>query len=261
MIKRSLLILVALLAFSAEARAQCAGQPNANTLCAGPSSGGAGLPGFRTAVSADIPQINLATTGNGGVGGNLPVARLNGGTNASATSMWAGDGSWKTYSQSAITDTTNAANISSGLLANARLNTGTSGATLPLNNAGFTQSGLANFTGGFQVAGNAMTFPAAAATLTQTIANGQLALSTSAIASGACTAAQTTAATGVATTDVIMTSFASDPTAVTGYVPTTTGMLTIIPYPTAGNVNFKVCNNTGASITPGAISLNWRVAR
>jgi hypothetical protein len=26
-------------------------------------------------------------------------------------------------------------------------------------------------------------------------------------------------------------------------------------------VNFKVCNNTGTSITPGAITLNWRVVR
>jgi hypothetical protein len=38
-------------------------------------------------------------------------------------------------------------------------------------------------------------------------------------------------------------------------------MLTIISYPTANNVNFKVCNNTSASVTPGAITLNWRVVR
>jgi hypothetical protein len=36
-------------------------------------------------------------------------------------------------------------------------------------------------------------------------------------------------------------------------------MLTIISYATANTVNFKVCNNTTGSITPGAISLNWRV--
>jgi hypothetical protein len=38
-------------------------------------------------------------------------------------------------------------------------------------------------------------------------------------------------------------------------------MLTIIAYPTANNVNFKVCNNTSGSVTPGAITLNWRVTR
>jgi hypothetical protein len=55
--------------------------------------------------------------------------------------------------------------------------------------------------------------------------------------------------------------FNGDPTGVTGYKPTTGGMLTIIAYPSSGNVNFKVCNNTAASITPGAITLNWYVHR
>ena len=93
------------------------------------------------------------------------------------------------------------------------------------------------------------------------IAAGTSALGTGAIGSGACASAVTTTATGTATTDAIIVSFNADPTAVTGYAPTTNGMLTIIPYPTSGNVNFKVCNNTGASITPGAITLNWRVVR
>jgi hypothetical protein len=93
------------------------------------------------------------------------------------------------------------------------------------------------------------------------IASGTAAMGTGAIASGFCATAVTVAATGVATTDVISASFNGDPTAVTGYVPLTTGMLAIIPYPSANNVNFKVCNNTSASITPGAITLNWRVAR
>jgi len=98
-------------------------------------------------------------------------------------------------------------------------------------------------------------------TLTYTVASGTAALGTSAIASAACATAVTVSATGVATTDVVSASFNGDPTAVTGYVPLTAGMLTIIPYPTANNVNFKVCNNTSASITPGAITLNWRVVR
>lgn len=93
------------------------------------------------------------------------------------------------------------------------------------------------------------------------VAKGTSAMGTSAIASATCATVVTTSATGVATTDTVNASFNGDPTAVTGYVPLTTGMLTIIAYPTANNVNFKVCNNTGASITPGAITLNWNVVR
>lgn len=96
---------------------------------------------------------------------------------------------------------------------------------------------------------------------TCTIASGTAALGTSAISSGTCASAVTVSASGVLTTDTVTASFNSDPTAVTGYIPATTGMLTIIGYPTANNVNWKVCNNTSASITPGAITLNWRVVR
>jgi hypothetical protein len=101
----------------------------------------------------------------------------------------------------------------------------------------------------------------AAGGITSTIASGTSAMGTGAISSATCATVVTTAATNVATTDVVSASFNSDPTAVTGYVPLTTGMLTIIAYPTSGNVNFKACNNTNASVTPGAITLNWRVVR
>jgi hypothetical protein len=94
-----------------------------------------------------------------------------------------------------------------------------------------------------------------------TLVNGTAALGVSAIASGACAAVVTVSATGVATTDDILADFNADPTSTTGYSPSANGMLTIIKYPAANNVNFKVCNNTGASITPGAITLNWRVMR
>lgn len=96
---------------------------------------------------------------------------------------------------------------------------------------------------------------------TITVASGAKALATGAIGSAACTSAQTDTATGAASTDVLTASFNGDPTAVTGYVPLTTGMLTIIAYPTTNTANFKVCNNTSSSITPGAITLNWRVVR
>lgn len=103
--------------------------------------------------------------------------------------------------------------------------------------------------------------PAVNSRLTVTIASGTKALATSAITSATCTAAQTSTATGTLTTDTIIPTFNGDPTGVTGYVPLVSGMLSIIYYPTADTVNFKVCNNTSSSITPGAITLNWTVVR
>lgn len=96
---------------------------------------------------------------------------------------------------------------------------------------------------------------------TQTIASGTASLGTSTIASGSCATPATAAATGTQTTDVVLAGFNGDPTGINGYLPGTTGMLTIIAYPTSDNVNFTVCNNSTASITPGAITLNWKVVR
>lgn len=101
----------------------------------------------------------------------------------------------------------------------------------------------------------------AAGGLSSTIASGTSALGTGAISSATCATVVTTTATNTATTDVIWWGFNGDPTGVVGYEPATAGMLTIIAYPSANNVNFKVCNNTSSSVTPGAITLNWRVIR
>lgn len=94
-----------------------------------------------------------------------------------------------------------------------------------------------------------------------TIASGATTLNTSAVNTGTCGSAQTASATGTATTDAITWTFNADPTAVTGYSGSVNGMLTIIVYPTTNTVNFKVCNNTASNITPGAVTLNWRVVR
>ena len=81
-----------------------------------------------------------------------------------------------------------------------------------------------------------------------TIASGTAALGTSAVPSGTCASAVTVSTPGVTTTDVVTAGFSGDPTTVTGYGPSASGMLTIIPYATTDSVNFKVGNNTGASV-------------
>jgi hypothetical protein len=96
---------------------------------------------------------------------------------------------------------------------------------------------------------------------TATIASGTAAMPTTLITSPNCSSAVTVTATGVVTTDRIIYTPNSDPTSTTGYAPSSTGSLYIWAYPTAGNVNFKLCNQTGASVTPGALALNWSVVR
>ena len=91
------------------------------------------------------------------------------------------------------------------------------------------------------------------------IASGTSAMGTGAITSGTCASAVTTTATGATTSDNLVFDATVDPTGVTGYAPSASGSLYIQKYLTSGNVNFKVCNNTSGTITPSALTLQWRV--
>jgi hypothetical protein len=106
-----------------------------------------------------------------------------------------------------------------------------------------------------------LTLPAATGTVAYTIATGTAALGTSAVSANSCATVVTVSATGTATTDTIVYTPNADISAVTGYGVSSTDGLIIYPYPTANNVNFKVCNATSSSITPGAVTLNFRVSR
>ncbi len=99
--------------------------------------------------------------------------------------------------------------------------------------------------------GNTVTI---AATGASGIANIQVTLPTTAISANTCTTPATATMTGVATTSVFDTAFATNPNAVTGWGAT--GGLTFTAWPTANTLNWSVCNQTAASITPGAMTLN-----
>lgn len=94
----------------------------------------------------------------------------------------------------------------------------------------------------------------------QVIATGATALGTGAVSSATCATTVTGTATGATTASVVHWSLASDPNAVTGYAGSATAaVVQIYAFPTANTVNFRVCNNTSGSITPGAMSVNWDV--
>ncbi|RZU39316.1 collagen-like protein [Edaphobacter modestus] len=113
------------------------------------------------------------------------------------------------------------------------------GATPTVTNAGTSNAAILNFG-----------IPSTPAVIPDV----QVVMPTSAIAANSCTTAGTVTMTGVTTTTTFPTAFASDASGVTGWG--STGGLTFVAWPTADTLNWRVCNVTGSSITPGVMTLN-----
>jgi hypothetical protein len=94
-----------------------------------------------------------------------------------------------------------------------------------------------------------------------TIFSGTAVLPTAAITAGFCAIGPQELVTGVLATDVVTISSSADWSTITGYGPAATDGLKVYAWPQNNAVNFKLCNGSGASITPGAATLNIRVIR
>lgn len=94
-----------------------------------------------------------------------------------------------------------------------------------------------------------------------TVCSGSVALGTSLIASGAPATTVIATCTGLLSTDNLIVDFNGSPLAVTGYIPSASGILTIIKWPSVNQVNIAVVNDTASGITPGAITVNYRGIR
>ena len=97
-------------------------------------------------------------------------------------------------------------------------------------------------------------FPAASPDLI-----GTTALGTTAVNANSCRTV-TTATTGIVAGEALMWSFVTSLSGVAGYNPAAP-MIYITNRQTTGNVTFDVCNPTATSITPGAVTVSWRVPR
>ena len=87
-----------------------------------------------------------------------------------------------------------------------------------------------------------------------TNANIQITRPTTAISANSCTSPASIANSAVIRTSSFATAFVSNPNSVTGWG--SSGGLVLTLWPTSGNINWSVCNQSSASITGGAMTVN-----
>jgi len=180
-------------------------------------------------------------------------------TNANLTGPVTSSGNATAIATDAITDAMVVDTVEAGNAATVTTNANLTGPVTSSGNA--TAIATDAITDAMVVDGLTITNLSGTNTGDAEIGAGTAVMGTSSIAANVCATVVTVSATGVATTDVISAGFNGDPTAVTGYGVASADGLVIYPYPTANNVNFKVCNGTDTAIVPGALTLNWRVDR